>query len=303
MFPAYFRYELPKAMFSTVELEEFIGESRNVKDEGARRELLREKLRSMKKGSLRRDDFLRKLAERVRIVDRPIARSWVFAALTLADDLTYDLFSAFGEAGHLIRMITRFAERLPQSERAPFWSECIAESTDDTIPVRILTVLTNPQSDGYLGVSFADLYPSFVRRMRSRYGLDADAAAVDLRTSDHNAFAIWGAEDLSNHGLEYDPQDRLIQNQFWQRYIGNSRSKLIRVFNESLMPHMGYQGDPEKTVERKLDVGTLRKLFDELPDDAGMQDIPAGYVVWMRRFLNGDFKGGIGPDQIMGGDH
>jgi hypothetical protein len=298
IFPAYFRYELPKAMFSAVDLEQFTGESRNASGEEARRGLFREKLRSMEEGSLRRDDFLLKLADSVRTVDQSVARSWVFAALTLADDLTYDLFSGFGEAGHLIRMITRLGERMPQSERAPFLLECIRESTDDTMPVRILTVLTNPESDGYLGVPFADLYPSFVGRMRSRYGVDVDAAAVDLRTSDPNAFAIWGAEDLSKYGLEYDPQDRLIQNSFWKRYIGSSRSKLIRVFNESLMPRMGYQGDPEETVKRKMDVGTLRKLFVGLPDDAGMQDIPPGYVIWMRRFLNGDFKGGVGPNQF-----
>jgi hypothetical protein len=47
-----------------------------------------------------------------------------------------------------------------------------------------------------------------------------------------------------------------------------------------------------------MDVGTLRKLFVGLPDDAGMQDIPPGYVIWMRRFLNGDFKGGVGPNQF-----
>lgn len=302
MFPAYFRYELPKAIFSTVELEEFIAESRRAADEKECRELLRRILRSMEKGSLRRDDFLRKLADSVRTVDLRVARSWVFAALTLASDLTYDLFSAFGEAGHLIRMIIRLGERLPQSDRALFLSECIANSTDDTIPVRILTLLTEPRSDGYLGVSFAELYPAFIRRMRSRYGLEVDAATVDLRSADHRAFAIWGAEDLSKYGLTYDPQDRMIQYSFWQRYISDSRSRLIRVFNENLMPFMVYQTDPEEVVKRKADVAVLRKLFDELPDDAGIPEIPPTYITRMRRFLRGDFKAGIAPGEITEDD-
>ena len=69
------------------------------------------------------------------------------------------------------------------------------------------------------------------------------------------------------------------------------------------MPYMVYQGDPEEVVKRKMDVAVLRKLFDELPDDVGMRDVPPKYVTRMRRFLEGDFKGGIGHGQIDEDDH
>jgi hypothetical protein len=173
-------------------------------------------------------------------------------------------------------------------------SECIVDSNDDTMPVRILTLLTSPKSDGYQQVSFAELYPSFISRMRSRYGYGVEANGVDLRASDSQAFSIWGNENLAEHNLHFDAEDRRIQHDFWRRYIGNSRSRLVVTFNEHLMPYkFHYPSNPEPFIATKMDIETLRKLFAELPDDPGMQHVPPKYVRRLQRFLDGDFNDGV----------
>lgn len=300
MFPSYFRYELPKAIFSTIELEAFIRESIAAQTPGERKTLLEQKLRSMPKGSLKKDDFFRKLSESVKTVDIDIARAWIAAALTLADDLTYDTFSAYGESGHVIRMIIRVGERLAIAERVQFLSDCILDTTDDTIAMRVLNLLTNPQSDGYQRVSFEQLYPSFIKRMRTRYGLDVDVRSVDLTTSDRDSFNLWGFEDLSKHNLVFDPENRKIQYDFWKRYIGDSRSRLIRTFNDYLMPLGIYEQDPKPFIARKIAVETLRELFERLPDDDGMKDLPSKYLRRMKKFLDGAYERGIGIDLANG---
>jgi hypothetical protein len=291
IFPAYFRYELPKAIFSTLELEQFIETSSQMSNDEERREIFRKKLASMERGSLIRDDFLRKLADSVLKVNLPIAKSWVFGALTLAADLTYDLFSAYGESGHVIRMIIRVTERLPETERSTFLSECILASTDDTIPLRVLRVLTDPKSDGYRGVTYADLYPAFIKRMRSRYGPDVDARNMDLSSSDPDAFAQWGNQDRGD--VNPDSTDREIQREFWLRRIDQSRAMLGEIFETFIMPQRyHYDQDPTIFIEYKLRVDDLRRLFETLPKDEQLTKVQRIGIRRLGEFLEGKYVNG-----------
>lgn len=301
MFPAYFRHELPIAIFSAVDFESFVRRSEQLP--AARQgDLLLEELRSMEKGSLRRDDFLRKVAASIPTQHLQLARSWTMAAVRAANEVTYDTFTGLGESGHIVRMVIRFARRLAEADRAVFLSECIENAADDTMAFRVLTRLTDPRSDANLGISLAQLYPSFIKRMRNRYGRNVDVAHVDLSTSDPQAFNFWGFRNLEQYALEADPEDREIQHDFWKRYIGQSKARLIKTFNELLMPTGVYSSDPEPVVENKMSVDLIRKLFNELPDDYDPADLPQRYVKRLRRFLNGEFKNGIDIGQIDDGN-
>lgn len=302
MFSAYFRYELPDAIFSSVEFEAFVRRSERAAAAPQQADTLLEELRSMEKGSLRRDDFLRKIADSIPTQNLQLARSWTVAAVRAADDVTYDTFTGLGEAGHIARMIIRFAQRLTKTGRVKFLSECIEIAADDTLAFRVLTTLTNAKSDANLGVQLAQVYPSFIKRMRSRYGRDVDVAQVDLATSDPRAFNFWGFRDTEQYSVKADPEDREIQHDFWERYIGQSKARLIKTFNEMLMPAGVYESDPEPYVENKMSVDLIRKLFNELPDDYDPSDLPMKYIKRLRRFLNGDFKKGIGIGQIDDSD-
>jgi predicted KAP-like P-loop ATPase len=139
MFPAYFRYELPESVFSSVELEEFILRIKNNSGEEGQLRIFLEELGTLEKGSLKRDDFLRKLSEAGGAAPPAEGRALAQVAMKAADQYSYDSFSAyFGEAGHVLRLVLGVAKKVQRSERTSFLSKCIQEATDDTMAFRNL---------------------------------------------------------------------------------------------------------------------------------------------------------------------
>ena len=299
IFPAYFRYELPTAIFSSVELDSLFRQMEGAQNEDTRRSTFTQVLQSMEKGSLKRDDFLRKLAEsakkRMPIL---IGKSIVHAIARNAEKLGYDMMAAFGEAGHAMRIILRTCERLARGERIRLMSDVIAEASDDTLALRVLTNLTGHHDDFDLDVSFADLYPDFTKRMRARYGEDVDAETVDLSASDPVAFDLWGRHKLDEEGVTVDPKDRLIQQNFWLRYIGDSRIRLAGAFRQFLLPPWIYEEDAALAVENKLSVARLKELYEQLPEEPGLTRDDRVSLKTLERFLNGEFSGGTHPDRL-----
>jgi hypothetical protein len=300
MFPAYFRYDVPEALYSAVEFEDFADKSKAAKNSQERQKLFSDELLSMPKGSLKRDDFLRKVADNIEKESVDIGRDWIHAILAHANELTYDSMIAFGEAGHALRMIIRVALKLPKSELVPFLEQCIMESVDDTLPFRILSGLPGSHQDFALDVTFEELYPSFLRRMRGRYGQAVNAAAVDLSMSDPRAFEIWAMESSPKYKIVPDPQDRAMQREFWVRYIGNDRSRLVHVFDNFLLPNAIYQMPTEPFVEAKISMADLRRLAEAIPKlpepDVNTRRMEAK----LRNFLRGDYANGVG---MMGFDN
>ncbi len=303
IFPAYFRYELPDAIFSSVELKELLEQLQDASSQDARDSIFLRTLQSMEKGGLKRDDFLRKLAElaKSKSITTSTAQSLGEAAVKAADKYTYDhAFPMWGEAGHVLRLIHAVAHRLSQNERIAFLQKCVLDATDDTMAVDIVMILTRQKDESNLEVSVADLYPNFTRRMRNRYGRGIDIANIDLSTSDQQAFNLWGIR--STDDLQTEPEDRNIQYDFWRRYIGKSRTRLARVFRDFFLPFAIYEKDPEPAVENKIPIADLRKLYDELPEDPAMTDRDRKSLAALRRFLDGEFKNGIGPSTDLYGD-
>lgn len=65
MFPAYFRYELPAGVYSSVEFADLVRRFRGLPDDSQRRAAFVQELLSMDKGSVKRDDFLKKVSDEV----------------------------------------------------------------------------------------------------------------------------------------------------------------------------------------------------------------------------------------------
>jgi hypothetical protein len=251
IFPAYFRYELPDAIFSSVEMASFLQRFERAESKTARDTVFLDTLQSMEKGSLKRDDFLRKLANSATSIPVLVAKSLAETAVKASEKYTYDMMAAFGEAGQVLRMILLIAQRLSQTERTAFLQECISNASDDTMAFRILTVLTKQEGDSNLAVSVGDLYSSFAMRMRKRYGRNVNAANFDLSASDPWALDYWG-RDFTASGIRTDPEDRKIQNDFWLRYIGNSRARLAKAFREFFLPIAAYTEDPALLVQNRI---------------------------------------------------
>ncbi|MFZ0333259.1 MAG: hypothetical protein WAN10_09455 [Candidatus Acidiferrales bacterium] len=159
--------------------------------------------------------------------------------------------------------------------------------------LRIVTILTQQKGDSDLDISMADLYCSFITRMRKRYGREVDVSKMDLTTADPWAFNLWGSQKVGE--LSIDPEDRKIQYDFWLRYIGNSRSRLALTFRRFFLPVAVYEKNPELAVENKIPMTELRKLDKELPDEGTLTEEDQKSLATLRRFLDGEFKDGIGP--------
>jgi hypothetical protein len=298
MFPAYFRYDLPAAIYSAVELETFTKNCVDAADDAARRKLFSDELSSLEKGSLKRDDFLGKVSDIAPNVSSSVAQAWVDAAIAEAKNLTYDRMVGFGEAGHIFRMVFRIAQKMPATKRLAFLEKCIIDATDDSMSFWLLTRMTSDESKFYLEVSFADLYPSFIRRMRAQYGREVDAQRIDITTGDQGSFNLWGMQDLQKYNVTADPEDRAIQYDFWRRYIGNSRLRLVQSFAGIFLPEGLINGPTDPFVENKLDVATIRRLYEDLPQGGVETDYDRKAERKLKRFLRGDFKNGIGFENI-----
>lgn len=299
MFPAYFRYELPQAMFSSVELDIFLRAFTRAGDDADRTRIFSEELRSMEKGDPKRDDFLRKLSDAAQWQTSEVGKSLVRATMQAADQYVYDsMFIGSGEAGHVLRIILRVSEKTPKADRAKLLSQAILETTDDTMALRILTALTKKQDDLDLDISFAELYPAFIQRMRKRYGRDVDATRINLGTSDPFAFNLWGTTVIKDQSIAIDPEDRNIQHDFWRRYIGDSRARLAQAFQAFIMPVGIYTEDPALAVENKMSFADLKELSEELPDTESLTESERKSLLRLGQFLNGDFKNGIDIGQL-----
>ena len=294
---AYFRYKLPEDIFSAKQLNTFTGEFARTPDDRAGYELFAHTLDSMEKGSALRNSFLERLSDKVQDKNFDLELASKIARITMlgASKYLYDSFMvSFGEAGHALRIVIRVALRLPQDKRASFLSECISLATDDTMAFRIQVILTKPGSDFVLNVSFNELYPSFIMRMRRLYGEDVNAHDMSLSTSDPEAFNLWGISDLSREEVKVDPEDRRIQYSFWLRYIGENRTLLARAFGAFFMPNAIYREDPSGYVENKIPVSDLRSLYERLPDDGSLTDEDRKSLRRLKRLLDGKFKNGTG---------
>jgi KAP family P-loop domain len=303
IFPAYFRYELPEAIFSSVEMAMFLRQMEDAAKSGNGGRVFQEKLDSMEKGSPQRDDFLRKLAEAAqKSMPLPTGKDLVHAAMTAAHKYTYDMMAGFGEAGHILRIVLRVAQRLPLSERLKLLEHSILEAADDTMALNILTKLTGKRPDFDLDVSLAQLYPAFTKRMRQRYARDVDAENLDISTSDPWAFNYWG-HDPKTEGITFDPEDKAIQRDFWLRRIGNSRARLAEVFRDFFLPaSVSYTSDVAPFVENKIPLEDLKRLYEQLPDVGALSSIDRRSLRTLGRVLHDEFKNGAGPGELYKDD-
>jgi hypothetical protein len=253
---------------------------------------------STDKESGQRQDFLDKLSEKVKTIELAVAADVVKMCMGVANKLGYDTFISVGEAGDVLRMVIRVGERLEQDKRPQFLSNCIREAADDTMALRIITFLTKPGRDFDLKVSFAELYPSFVERMESRYGPSVDAQNVDLSSADNQAFRMWGFSDLSKEGVNLDAdsvaRNRATQRMFWLGYIGNSRKRFADAVTRFILPKAIYETDPRPIIEDKIPTEDLRRLYDSLPDEGNLTEDDKVSLKILGKVLDGELTNGIG---------
>ena len=74
--------------------------------------------------------------------------------------------------------------------------------------------------------------------------------------------------------------------------------RLLQSFAGIFLPQGLVEGPTDPYVENKLDVATIRRLNEQLPHDEPLADYERQAQRKLQRFLNGDFKNGIGFENI-----
>jgi hypothetical protein len=288
-------------------MNEFIRRVERASDIGTKVQELLQTLNSMEKGDPKRENFLEKLSDRMKTMDLTLATELIHGCILAAGKFGYGFFVSEGEAGDAIRMVIRVTERLQEvAQRVEFLSKCILDAADDTLAFRIQTVLSKSGQDFYLGVSFADLYPSFVERMMNRYGRNTDAYNMDLAYSDPAVFNLWGISGLSKEGMTLDDKtvadNRAAQRHFWLGYIGTSKKRLAEVFGIYFMPKGMYSGNSGPFIEQKIPIADLRNLSKTVTEDKPLNEANKLSLRILGRLLNGDFANGVAIDDWESGE-
>jgi KAP-like P-loop domain-containing protein len=294
-FPIYFGYRVPESLYSELELGKFIQRMNAAKSAPDRSALYAQVLSSMPRNDPRRLSFLHRLLFSVGRLDDSAAETLAIAVSECASQYSYDsMLPSFAEAGKAMLIVFEVAQRFAQSDRAQKVLEAaIAAATDDTLALRLLTFSLAPERNKVLrdftNVNAELLKKVFAERMRSRYVKNVEAIEDSLAQADRNAFVLW---------VDASEEDRQAEIGFWRRYIGADTKRLARMCDILLPSGAVWQTDPGPHIDRLFPLEELKKLQDSLPNDQPLEESENRALKRMRLLLAGEFKQGIGFDDL-----
>ncbi len=293
-FPLYFRYQVPEAMFSETELETFISGMNALSSVPDCIEYFSNFFMAIPKESPRREDFLHRIALSVDRLKDLQAEALAYAVAHHARDYVYDVIMfVVAEAGRALRIVFEVAQRFAKSSKVhEILERSIADSTDDTFALRILTLATDPERNKILldfsHVNKDALKRVFAERMEHRYGPHADISEVKIAEGDRNAFVTWA---------KYSEKTREVEIQFWRQFIGNSRKRLAQAV-DFIFPVRGvlWETDPTPHVELLFPITEFKKLLEKLPSEEQLDDNETEALDRLQRLISGEFKNGVPSD-------
>ncbi|WP_420239642.1 KAP family P-loop NTPase fold protein [Telmatobacter bradus] len=304
MFDAYFRYELPRDVFSVVRLERILDSLNGAQNQQQANQVLVDALDSMKPGSGKRADFLYKLSQAASSLPQSGAKMLAFSAMECADRYAYDpSFGIFGESYYAYQTVVVALLKIAESDRHQMVRECIGRTTNDAMAFALLAELTSSErlekrGDVSLFIPVSDLYNAFILRMRTRFGEEADASDPKLlATSSRLAFNYWGLPQPSDNKISVSPEDRKLQEFFWIRHVGTSKKVLAETFDRFFLPMMRYTSDPTALVENFISIPSLRKLYEEATNEEGLTKESQGALRRLSNLLDGKYRDEVPMDE------
>jgi predicted KAP-like P-loop ATPase len=304
MFDAYFRYDLPSDVFSAVELERILDSLNNAQQQDQADNVLAGALDSIEPGSNKRTDFLYKLSRAASSMNPNGVKMLAFSVMECADRYVYEpSFGLFGESLYAYRTLVVALLKMKKSDRLQVVRECIERTTDDAMAFALLAELTSRErlekrSDKSLYIPVFEIYDAFVLRMRRRFGENANASDPNLlATASRLAFSYWGAPQPSDSKISVSPEDRKLQESFWIRHVGTSKKVLAETFDRFFLPMMRYTFDPTALVENFISIPSLRKLYEEATDEAGLTKENQGALRRLSNLLDGKYHEEVPMDE------
>ena len=281
-FPIYFRAGVPEELFSNIELVQVLSDLNDAKSEAAGDAVFARVLEQNPRQHPRRDDALWKIGRSVeKQLSDKAAEQLAFAVSSHAHDYAYDLMN-IGEAARALNIVFEVAQKLagtPAVQRA--LRGAMIRAGDDTFALRLLEYTEKKDRNKILqdfeNVDVPDLKRAFTERMRSRYGPDIPIESVLIEQGDWGAFRLW-AKNSS--------EDQEIEQNFWRRFIDQSRTKLAQAVNFLYPSGYTWSEDPRPIISELFSVEELGRLMETLADGQ-LDDIEAKGLERLRELVGG----------------
>jgi hypothetical protein len=282
-FPIYFRAAVPAEMFSNAELDRVISKLDGAKSEADVQHVFDETLDSMPPKHSRRQDFLWKLnRESARLSDITSERL-AYAAAVRADSYAYDMIN-IGEAARALNLVFSAAQKVSATPGAQRILEgAMARASDDTFAFRIVEYTANSDRNKVLtnfsNVNVDGVKASFMERMRKRYS-PQDIQTVNIALGDWRAFQFWANNSDA---------DRVIEQEFWRGFIGNSRKNLAQAISFIYPRTVAWTSDPRPTIDPIFPMTEFASLLEELPAGEQLDELETAGITRMRELLAGKY--------------
>lgn len=293
-FSTYFRYQVPEAMFGESELRSFIDGMNALSSVQDCVKYFSDFFMAIPKESPRREDFLHRIALSVDRLKDLQAEALAYALAQHARDYVYDviLFNV-AEAGRALVIIFEIAQRFATSSQVQrILERSLADSTDDTFALRLLTLSTVPERNKILHdfshINMEELRKTFAERMERRYGPRADISEVKITEGDRDAFVIWA---------KYSEKDHDTEIHFWRRFIDRSRKRLAQAAG-FIFPFRRFlwETDPTPHVDLLFPTAEFKTLLEELPSEEQLDSNETDALDGLQRLISGEFKNGVPRD-------
>lgn len=293
-FAIYFRAGLPEALFSNLELERVLSalDSANSEDEATA--VISRLLKENPKDQARRDDALLKLSRSVSKLTDNAAKQLALAIAAHAMEYSYGELN-LGEAARALNIVFEVAQRLARgSEVQLVLRQSILTASDDTFALRLLEYTEKPDRNKILtnfkNVDVDDLQANFMQRMRSRYGPGVPVRGNMILQGDWRAFQRW---------VKNSAGDATIEQDFWRRYIGQSRKRFAQATNFLYPSGYTWSEDPRPIINELFPINELGQLEKNLPNEE-LDETEEKGIVRLRELLQGvwyDMTRRISADQ------
>jgi KAP family P-loop domain len=288
-FPIYFRAAVPEEMFSNSELDQVISKLNGAKSETEVQHVFDETLDSIPPNHPRRQDFLWKLnRESARLSDITSERL-AYAAAVRADSYAYDMINV-GEAARALNLVFSAAQKVSTTSGAQrTLVGAMARASDDTFAFRIVEYTANSDRNKVLtnfsNVNADGVKAAFTERMRKRY-LVQDIQAVNIAQGDWRAFQFWA---------DNSDADRGIEQEFWRRFIGDSRKKLAQAINFLYPRTVAWTSDPRPTIDPMFPMTEFARLIADLPAGEQLDEVEVDGIARMQKLLDGKYFNPLNP--------
>lgn len=262
-FSMYLRSAVPEEMYSESELGRVIARLNDAKSSDECDSIFAGTLSGIPPHHPKRADFLWKLGRSVdKRLNDPAVVGVAYAAATHARDYTYDMIN-IGEAARALNIVFEAVQKFSKSSKAQeILVEAMRRVTDDTFAIRLLDFTKNKERNKIL-TNFALIDPdgladAFMQRMRVRYGKEVDASHVLVAQVDWYAFRLWA---------QNSEDDKLVEQEFWRRFIGESRKRLAQAINILYPKGTTWSEDPRPIINVLFPISELKMLTEALPTE------------------------------------